>query len=147
MTQTTKPTNIEFVGADAQYVFGNNTFRRGDKYADLRPGEVLIGTGETNFQEQGLPFVIRKIAVGTLEELLQSYSSDNHAAIELTKRGILASNPFAARNAVLEALESAYGELERNEIFTVIYFYSIDEAEELLGSIDEEEIEQDTETE
>src|SRR5690606_32492899 len=101
---------------DDELAGGENTFRAGDKWADLRPGErvnlALTATPDQPFA-QG---VVRGVVVDCLGILLAGHASQNHGVMHSTE-------DLGQTDAEMlkDVLEGIYGPQEGHETFTVVY--------------------------
>lgn len=126
------PESIQFVNADPGFIVGANTFRKGDKYAGLRPGDTIgaqyddAGAGET--------LLVGTVVIGTLADLLVGFAEENHGVREAIQARQIDTNVFAQRYHLREILTEIYGELQDDDLFTVIFFTAVVEDEE--GQID-----------
>lgn len=139
--KSTKPTEIAFVGASIAFILGANTFRQGDKYAELRPGDRLVG----EFEDGAGTLIVKSVTLGCLEELVQELGNNNHAVLEAQKRGQIDGNPFAGPLYLNELLAKIYEGPDGGETFTVITFYpAFDEADLDEPDLSDEGKEEDT---
>lgn len=138
------PTALQFVDADPQYLRFRNTFRRGDKYAELRPGDLISPEFVDSSDDAiavGSTLVVEMVAVGPLSNLILRFAEDNHGVTEAVFDRKIDSNEFAQRLYLFELLRSIYGEdVDQNDVFTVIYFSDLaEEDEELVDAPDGDE--------
>lgn len=104
----TNPTFLDFTE-------GQNTFRKGDKWADLKIGETIeIATiaGETE-TVVGTAKVVG-IVLGKLTSMLGRHAHSNHETFSL------GPNSFAD-DALFKILKQAYPDCSTEDIFTVVY--------------------------
>jgi hypothetical protein len=120
--------SIAFVGATFATIAGSNTFRAGDKYASLRPGDIL--TGEIVSPENGeildtASLVIKQVTIGRLGPLVAVLGNDNHAVKDGQAAGLLDINKLAGPLWLkTELTQNLYADedLDDESVFTVIEF-------------------------
>lgn len=72
---------MRFSGADLAFLVNSNTFRLGDKYASLRPGD-LVQPVDKEDQPEGKPLAVKAVHVMEFGHALQEHAMRNHGIRE-----------------------------------------------------------------
>lgn len=118
-------TEMYFVGADFKYIPNSNTFRLGNKYGVLQPGDKLMACepssvhGDTQLGE----LTVKAVHVMRLMPALDLFAMFNHGVLEWMSDGRVVYHQEMI-NHLTAILSSVYpDQLITNEtVFTVIEF-------------------------
>lgn len=109
---------MEFVGANFATILGHNTFRIGDKWADLEPGDILeaIIIDKAGRNPAGL-LTVKWVFRGPLSNALQ-FSRMNHGVVDLGAQ----NNSSLGANELMGILRKVYPDVDGSSEAVVIQF-------------------------
>jgi hypothetical protein len=109
---------MTFVDAEFAYIPGSNTFRMGDKWAKLRPGDTVRAMDKDNKLMGSL--TVASIVITDLAMALLHHAGQNHGVMQDAVRGF-------ADVHLREILQKAYPDLDLQDdslTTVVVYFRS-----------------------